>query len=140
MFEVARANKYDDKTAKKVELDETWVASRKLDGCLHYDTEIVYEDGIKRKIGDVVENQIAGKIKSFDVETGKEEYKKIISFMKNGEDISLDGIIEKEYQWFLIGSKDKQIKVTGNHLVYLPEFKCFRRVDQLKGDEKILID
>ena len=54
--------------------------------------------------------------------------------MKNGVENN-----EVKYNWFEIELENgTKIKLTGNHKVYLPELKCYRRVDELKGDENIL--
>ena len=46
-FNVALANKYED-YAHKIDFEkELWFASRKLDGCVIYDTMIEFEDGRK---------------------------------------------------------------------------------------------
>ena len=60
-FDVALANSYDEKTAKKVDFNDTWFVSRKLDGCLHKDSIIEFEDGTKLTIKEVVDNRIKGK-------------------------------------------------------------------------------
>ena len=109
----------------------------KLDGCLSETWTIEFEDGRKVTIADVVENRIEGRIKSFDPSTGKIEYNKILNWAKNGTDIN-----DTPVKWYRITLEDGNVlpPLTGNHLVWLPSLKCWRRVDLLKIDDKLLRD
>ena len=134
-FDVALALAYDEKTAKKVDFNDGWYVSRKLDGCLHKDSIIEFEDGTKLTIKEVVDNRVKGKIKSYNISSNKIEFKTIKDWMVNLDDIGGDNS-----EWFEIELEDgKKIKLTGNHRVWLPELKCWRRTDELNGDEKLLI-
>lgn len=105
----------------------------KYDGCLSYDTVIEFEDGVKRTIGDVVEKKIEGKIKCYNHVTKQVEYKNILNWMKNNK---VDGI-----KWFEVETTDGyKMTLTGNHKVWVQSLNCYRRVDELKGDEILLID
>ncbi len=43
-----------------------------------------------------------------------------------------------EVEWFEIETEDgKLIRVTGNHLIFVPEYGCYRRVDDLKEGEEV---
>lgn len=135
-FDVALANSFDEKMAKKVNFNkDVWFVSRKLDGCLHADTIIEFEDGTKLSIKEVVDNKVEGKIKSYNINSNKIEFKTIKNWMVN-----LDDINENNSEWFEIELENgKKIKLTGNHRVWLPELRCWRRTDELNGDEKLLI-
>jgi hypothetical protein len=133
-FDVALAVAYDEKTKKKVNYDDGWYVSRKLDGCLSEDTLIEFEDGQFIKIKEVVDNRIAGNIKSYNTLTSEIEFKPIADWMVNLDDINKDNT-----EWFeLTLENDQTIKLTGNHRIWLPELKCWRRTDELDGDEMIL--
>ena len=81
-FEVALAENLNK--AKNVNpIDGTYFVSRKLDGCVDYYSNIEFEDGSVKPIGEVVENGIFGNVKSFDGEAVV--YKPIISHYK-GDD------------------------------------------------------
>lgn len=99
------------------------------DGCLSYDT-LVDTDLGKLKIGDIVENRIKCKIKAFDFKSQKEIYTDITDYFIN----------ENKFSWYeLKDDSDNTIKVTGNHLVWLPKFKVWRAVcDLVEGDEFFL--
>ena len=55
---------------------------------------------------------------------------------RNGIDKS-----EKKYTWYKITLKDgKTIKVTGNHRIWCNDLQCYRRADELTGEEDLLIE
>jgi hypothetical protein len=131
-FSVALADKYEPKL---VDWKDGWYVSRKIDGCVDYHTLVEFDNGDILSIGFVVENKINGNVKSYNHKTGQIEYKPIINHMHNLEDISE----KSQTQWYEIVLENGQsLKITGNDTVYLPELKCYRRVDELNGDEKIL--
>ena len=135
-FDVALANAYNDNTAKKVDWNDEWLVSRKLDGCLHGDTIIEFKDGRKLTIREVVDKKINGSIKSYNVQTKNIEYKPIKDWMVNLQDINQDN-----KEWFEIELENgAKIILTGNHRVWLPKLKCWRRTDELNGDESLFIN
>jgi hypothetical protein len=136
-FDVALANKYNESLSKKIDFTkEKWFVSRKLDGCLTENTMIEFEDGKKIKIKEVVEKNLSGKIKSYNTKTKKIEYKEILNWMKNLSDVNSDNA-----EWYEITlENDKKITLTGNHRIWLPELKCWRRTDELNGNETILFE
>jgi len=107
----------------------------KLDGCLSAQWEIEFDDGQKVSIAEVVDNKISGKIKSFNTLTGKIEFNTITNWAKNAKDINDDTI-----KWYRITLENGKLlpPLTGNHLVWLPNIKCWRRVDLLKVGDKLL--
>jgi hypothetical protein len=134
IFKVALAHPYSPTRVDFTK--EEWIGSRKLDGCLHGDSIIEFEDGKKLKIKDVVNSKIKGNVKSYNTKTKKIEYKPIIDWMINLEDINRDN-----NEWFEITlENNKKIILTGNHRVWLPELRCWRRADELEGNEKLLIN
>lgn len=45
----------------------------------------------------------------------------------------------KIFKWYSIELADgKKIRITGNHPIYLPKLKCWRRVDELKEGDIVL--
>jgi Fe-S-cluster formation regulator IscX/YfhJ len=132
-FSVALAQAYEPKHA---DFDsETWYGSRKLDGCLHESTIVEFDDGRKISIKEVVDNRISGNVKSYNTQTKKIEYKSIRDWMVNLEDINDDN-----KEWFEITlENDRSLILTGNHRIWLPELRCWRRVDELDGNETFLL-
>jgi hypothetical protein len=131
-FEVQLAHKYND---YKDEVKFPAIVQPKIDGCLSGETLIEFDTGEKISIKTVVDNKIIGKIKSYNVLTKKIEYKNILNYMKDFQDINEYNTIWYELE-LVNGIK---IKLTGNHRVYLPDLKCWRRVDSLNGDENLYI-
>lgn len=132
-FKVQLAEKFEADKSPDFE-KEVWYSSRKLDGCLDYDTIVEFEDGTKEKIGEVVRNKIDKRIKSYNLDTNEVEYKKILNFMED-----LDDINETETQWYEVELEDGTVlRLTGNHRVWIPELKCWRRTDELDGSEFLL--
>lgn len=102
----------------------------KLDGCLDYYT-IVHTDKGNLYIGDIVEKEINCDVLSYNEKTKKTEFKKVLGRYKN--------INSDQVKWFELETEDGvKIKITGNHRVYLPKLKCWRRVDQLSTDDYLL--
>lgn len=136
VFDVSLCKVYDEYKAK-VRFDrDLWYASRKLDGCVSGDTLITMENGKRIPIKEIVESKIEGKVQTYNPETGKIEFNKILNPMKNMDDIN-----ESKHQWYEIELDDgRKIRLTGNHKVFIPELGCYRRVDELTGDESFLVD
>ena len=130
IFECMLAQDYND---RKNEIRFPIYCQPKLDGCLSYDTLVSTDIG-EIPIGDIVEKNINCLIKTYNLKFKKSEYKKIINRMKNGIDEK-----EKNVQWYQIKlENDTILKVTGNHLIYLPKLNCWRRVDDLEEGDTIL--
>ena len=135
-FEVSLCKVYDDYRSKVRFEKDVWYASRKLDGCVSGDTLITMENGERIPIKEIVESKIEGNVQTYNPETGKIEFNKILNHMKNMDDIN-----ESKYQWYEIELDDgRKIRLTGNHKVFIPELGCYRRVDELTGDESFLVD
>lgn len=130
-FPVALANNYKDYIGKIDVTDGNWFISRKLDGCVDYYTNIEFEDGTILPIGEVVENRIQGKIKSWD---GKKiVYKDIEGYYKNISDMD-----QSQKIWYEIDLTDgKVLKITGNDKLMTQ--RGWVRVDELIETDKVLV-
>ena len=50
-------------------------------------------------------------------------------------------MIPEDGEWYEIELEDgRKITITGNNPVWIPELNAYRRVDELNGDEFLLID
>lgn len=109
---------------------KTFYVTEKLDGCLDGNTIIETETG-HMTIRDICETNYSGKVKSYNVETDCVEYRKVKNVFIN---------TPSSHQWYNIALENgTEIKLTGNHRVWLPELLCWRRVDDLNGDEVFLL-
>lgn len=105
----------------------------KFDGCVDGNTELDTKEFGKLKISDIVNNNIKCSVKSFNTDTGKFEYKEVVHKFLNKK-------VSENIQWYKITTESgENITLTGNHLVYLPDLLCWRRVDQLIGDENLMV-
>jgi len=134
-FKPMLANKYVDHPVTDIQCQKGLVYSQpKLDGCVSGDTVIVTDKG-KMSAKEIFNSKKQLKILSYNEKSGKLEFKKILNKMKDGTDIKV-----KSHQWYeLERDNGLKLKATGNHLVYLPDIKCYRRVDDLKENDKFLI-
>lgn len=100
--------------------------SAKEDGCLAYETLLETDKGVL-PIGKIVEEKIKCNVKAKNLETGEVIFTPIKNYFIN----------ENDFDWYELETDDgKKIKVTGNHKVYLPKLRCWRRVEDLEiGDE-----
>lgn len=107
-----------------------WIATEKLDGCLDENTVIETKDGPKT-IKEICETEYKGLVRTFNLETHKEEFRKILGYSVKES---------KDHQWFEIELENgNKIKITGNHEVWIPKLLCWRRVDELDGTEDFLL-
>ena len=113
--------------------DEKVVITAKMEGqsCVSSDTIVDTEDGPKT-IKELVDSNFSGKVWSMN-DVGEKELKEVekCHCLENDE----------KTEWYELETEDgRKLKITGNDMVYLPELKCYRRVDQLTGNEKLLVN
>jgi hypothetical protein len=122
---------HEDKMRGKKQIES------KLDGCLSESWIVEFENGQKISIKEVVDSKLKGKIKSYNTITGKIEFNEISNWATDGQDEN-----EKSYEWFEIELENGVVlpPLTGNHLVYLPKLKCYRRADLLAEGDEVLLD
>ena len=108
---------------------KSFYITEKIDGCLHESTIINTNEG-SLTIKEICEKKKKLLVDSFNESNEQVERKKIRGF----------SIKENNNNWFEIEAETgEKIILTGEHLVYLPELRCWRRVDKLDGNEKILL-
>jgi intein/homing endonuclease len=110
-------------------LDSKFIVSEKVDGCCHEDVILVTEDG-EMTIKDICEKKYNGKILSYNIYEDKVEFKQIEGYF----------VSSNSKQWYELELEDgTKIKLTGNHKVYLPDLSCYRKVEDLNGNERFLL-
>ena len=98
-------------------------------GCFDYETLLETDKG-KLPIGYIVENQIFCNVKAFDIDKQEEIWTPIKNHFIN----------ENNSQWYELETDDgKIIKVTGNHKVWIPNSKVWKKVEDLKIGEEFKI-
>lgn len=114
-----------------IDLNDNIVITEKLHGCVEENTIVETLEFGEITIGEVVNNKLECHIKAFDTLTNEIIFVPVNAFYK----------IENDGEWYEIELEDgKTITITGNNPVWLPNEKCYRRVDELNGDELLLID
>lgn len=111
--------------------DDVVYISNKLHGCVERHTIVDTMEYGQKTIGEIVDNKIDCHIKAYDTNADKIVYVPIDNFY----------MIPNDGEWYEIELEDgRKITITGNNPVWLPVEKCYRRVDELNGDEYFLID
>jgi intein/homing endonuclease len=105
------------------------VVTQKLHGCVDKNTLIETDIGIKT-IGEIVDNRLNVKVKSMNIQTNEIIFSKIDDFY----------LLKDDGEWYEIELEDgRTIIITGNNPVWLPDLGCYRRVDELSGNENLLV-
>jgi hypothetical protein len=120
---------YQEHDPSEIDLTEDYELLEKVDGCCHEDTVIITNDG-EKTIKEICDGNSKDSVLSYDIELNNFEFKKIIG----------TSILDNNDDWYEIELYDgNSIKLTGNHKVWLPMLNCYRRVDELNGDEEFLV-
>lgn len=134
-FEPMLAKDYNDHKPTTLQFASLKIHSQpKLDGCVSGDTLISTNKG-QISIEEIYNSDESYQILTFNEKTKKNELKSVINKMKD-----LESIDNLEIEWLEIELENgNKLKVTGNHLIYLPKLKCYRRADQLKENDEFLL-
>jgi intein/homing endonuclease len=109
-----------------------FIASEKLDGCLDGDVLLeTLEDGHKT-IREIVENKLDCYVKCYDHKTNEIIFAPPLGYSAKEQ--------TKQYWLEIETESGDSIKLTNNHLVYFPEFDCYRRADELKEGDILSVD
>jgi intein/homing endonuclease len=104
-------------------------AMEKIHGCLESDTLIETKDGPKT-IKEICDSKYVGKILSFDIKNNRLVWKKIRNH----------SVGEETKDWHEIQTENGiKIRVTGNHMFWLPKLQCWRRADKLQDGDLVII-
>jgi len=104
--------------------------SDKIHGCVEKSTIVNTMEYGDMTIGEIVNKKINCHIKARDIENDCDVYVPIDNYYR----VNNDG------EWYEIELEDgKKITITGNNPVWCPELGLYRRVDELNGEEKLLI-
>lgn len=107
------------------------VVTGKIHGCVSFDTLVETLEFGKTKIGPLVQNQTPCHIKGHDIASQEDVYSKVSDFYHKPDD----------GEWFEIELENGQkLEITGNNPVWLPELHAYRRTDELKPGDVVLVE
>lgn len=110
----------------------TMRAVEKIDGCVDGSTVLETLEFGNKTIREIVDNRLDCHVKGLFHGKNEVIFSRVLGF-------SVEDNVDK--QWFEIELENGQkLRLTGNHKVWLPELECYRRVDQLNGDEVVSFD
>lgn len=103
----------------------------KWHGCVAKDTIIDTKEYGKMTIGEIVEKKLQCHILAYDIETNETVYAPIGDWY----------LLRDDGEWYEIELEDgTKIEITGNNPVWLPELNAYRKVEDLTGDEILLVN
>lgn len=118
------------------------VILEKIHGCVDAETVLETLEHGPLTISEIVRKRMNVHVKSASLNTTPahfavyspsdySEYKKVLDWSE----------LPSNNDWYEIELADgRKLKVTGNHEVWLPALRCWRRVDQLTVDDEFLVD
>lgn len=106
----------------------SYIRKTNQERCLSGDTIIKTSEG-EMTIKEIVDMKYNGMVLSYNPFTDKDEYNRVNNH----------SVVEKSnQQWFLLELEDgSTLKLTGNHLVWMPMLGCYRRADELSLNDFI---
>jgi hypothetical protein len=111
--------------------EDVVIITEKLHGCKVYSSQVqTLEFGIL-PIGKIVEEKLNVSVKSFNHEIGLFEYQQVTNYFED----------TNNQDWYEIITEDgNKLIITGEDSVWLPEFGCYRKVKDLKINDRVLTD
>ena len=111
--------------------DDKVFISNKLHGCVDGSTIINTLEYGDKTIKEIVENRLQCKIKSYDIENKEVVYVSIDDYY----------LLKNDGEWYEMELEDgRKILITGNNPVWMPTLNCYRRAEELKVGDTLLID
>lgn len=115
----------------KLNPTDTVSVTVKIHGCVEKNTIVKTMEYGDKTIGEIVDNKINCHILARDLNENVDVYVPVDNFYK----------IENDGEWYEIELEDgTKLIITGNNPIWCPELQAYRRVDELNGDEKFLLN
>ena len=110
--------------------DKPVTISVKVHGCVEKSTIVNTKEFGDLTIGEIVDNKINCHILARDIEKDEDVYVSIDQYY----------MIPNDGDWYEIELEDgRKLTITGNNPVWLPELNCYRKVEELVGNEYLLL-
>jgi hypothetical protein len=121
-------NYQENPNDKDFPIDKALV-QEKVDGCCDADTILITRNGPKT-IREICEEEEQIEILAYNIDTEENVWTKALAF----------SIQRNNNDWFEIEIENGEtIRLTGNHYIWLPNYKCYRQVKNLKVGDDILV-
>ena len=105
--------------------------SNKLHGCVDGGTIINTLEYGDKTIKEIVDNRLQCKIKSYDIENNEVVYVSIDDYY----------LLKDDGEWYEMELEDgRKLLITGNNPVWMPTLNCYRKAEELKSGDILLID
>lgn len=105
--------------------------SNKLHGCVDGSTIINTLEYGDKTIKEIVDNRLQCKIKSYDIESNEVVYVSIDDYY----------LLKNDGEWYEMELEDgRKLLITGNNPVWMPTLNCYRKAEELKVGDILLID
>ena len=101
----------------------------KKDGCVDENTMILTNYG-PTPIKDIAKSGRSYKVLTYNHITGQNEFNEIENILVTDND---------DKQWYEIETDMGNLRLTGNHKVFIKNENCYKRVDELSGNEELLL-
>ena len=119
-----------ERNAHLIDPEDVITETVKVHGCVERGTMIETQEYGEITIGEIVDNKLQCHIKAFDTTTQS------IIFVPIGDWY----LMKNDGEWYDIELEDgRKLTITGNNPVWVPEINGYRRVDELTGEESLLI-
>ena len=113
------------------EPEDTVFISNKLHGCVDGGTIINTLEYGDKTIKEIVDNRLQCKIKSYDIENNEVVYVSIDDYY----------LLKDDAEWYEMELEDgRKLLITGNNPVWMPTLNCYRKAEELKAGDVLLID
>ena len=119
---------YGEPYAADIDWSSAYV-TQKLDGCVSFDTKV------RTTVGDVDMKEICEHPGKYKVLTFNHETNEI-----EPNDVEAVSVKDSIDNWYEIELEDgRKLTVTGNHQIWCENLHCYRRVDELDGNEEFSV-
>lgn len=116
---------------QRIKEGDLCIVSEKTHGCISAETIIDTLEHGSLPIKQIVDNKLDVRVKAFNLQTQEVTYEPISNWY----------LLPNHGDWLEVELEDgTKLEVTTNNSIWLPEFKVYRRADELKTGDSILFD
>jgi hypothetical protein len=114
----------------KINPEDYIVVSSKWHGCVKHDTPVETLEYGSLPIKKIVDERLPVHVKGYDTETDEVKWVKVDDYYYKKND----------GEWYEIELEDgRKITITGNNPVWMPDLSCYRKVENIKVGDNLLV-